>query len=634
MKTQRTLGQPHILSHPVQPPIRGVQALYETLSLFTYYVGAPVFFIPDEDHSTWYQLVHGRQDAAPIDFEDEYGGRFEREKYNQRNMNLARVSLKPVIRRRNGLMDFCVPVFRSGECLGCVISGAIQDHLMDRKELESHFQKITQQYARENPVQFSRYVRGILSQPYVAHDMLRVFASSLELVAAALCSSRRPDEILKDTARFRYRYFTRRYLHEGWLDSLIWRKFHKMELELRRGPETTPWERSEIGIGRIPSVVMAATPGSSFRDNADHVDFLLAAQRLKESSFRLARKFPNTVSGGAEEFGTVLFTSPRPGINESVARIETRELAAAIARKLEKELHFPIHIGIGRIEPWGLPLERSYHEAIHSMMWAAYSKLHLFPSWDTPPRDPDGVSEPEELIHQMVAALRGGSRTRLDTARDLYWQAVLSLCGRRPELLQAYFRNVIGIMAYFLEREININEETVRALSNHWVSQIAITDNTERQGALFRNMLDEFYRLRMNPKDSMSRVSLEQWVTRLRKRCDQPIRLREAAGSVGMSIPVFCRKFKAFTGRSFIDYVNLVRIEKSKHLLATTTLTVAQISREMGFNATSYFIRVFRKLEGTSPSQYREKLDRQSRRAVPNGNAIRHDLGLGHTTHS
>ncbi len=418
-----------------QLPIRRVQALYEVLGLFNFYVGAPVFFVFEKDRAAWYELVHERSAPLAIDFEDEHGGRFERDKYNQRNMDAARDTLRPVVRKRNGLVDFCVPVTLSKKFLGWVVSGAIQERLMDRAELETHYQRITQHSPRENPVQFSRYVRGVLSQPYVARDLHHVFTSSLELVAATLCGSRRADDILKDTMNLRYRYYTRRYLHSGWLESLIWRKFHKMELELRKGPDATPWEKSVIGLNRIPSVVMAAMPGGTLRDNTDHVDTLLAAQHLRESARRLAGSFPNTIAGGTEEFGTVLLTSPRPGINESQSRLEIRDLAMAIAQKLEKELSFHIHIGVGRIEPWNHPLEQSYHEAVQSMMWASYSNLQVFVSWDKRFRKPDDARKPEDKGRQMVEALRNGSRAQLDTTRDLYWQTVLGLCGRRAEIL-------------------------------------------------------------------------------------------------------------------------------------------------------------------------------------------------------
>lgn len=59
------------------------------------------------------------------------------------------------------------------------------------------------------------------------------------------------------------------------------------------------------------------------------------------------------------------------------------------------------------------------------------------------------------------------------------------------------------------------------------------------------------------------------------------------------------------TGIHFIDYVNRLRIEKAKNLLYSTTLSIKEIGFQVGFSDEKYFMKVFKKLEGLSPSQYR-----------------------------
>jgi len=597
----------------LRPPIRRVQGLYEALSLFQYFAGTPVFFIPEGDRETWYELVHERRDPLAIDFEDEHGGRSARERYNQQNMDMARARKAPVVRRMNGLVDYCVPVVLEGALQGFVITGAIQEDRMGRAELEGHFRAITGRSASEDPVHFSRYVRGVLNQPFVPRGLQEVFVSALSLVAEAVCGSQGPEEILREATRLRHRYFAPQYLHSGWLEALIWRKFHKMELELRAGGEATPWEKAVIGIHRTPSVVLAIMPGSDPRVETDHVDTLLAAQRLRDAAHRLARRDPDTISAGNEDFGALLLTSPRPGVGDPESRVEVLELAARFARDLERALRFPVHGGGCLGESAGLPLERSYHEAVQAMMWASYSKRRVVASWDRLAREGQGGTRPVELGRELVEALRGGSRAKLDTVRDLYWRNALSLCGRRMEPLRAHAQGALGIATYYLEREVGLEGGTVRALIDQWVSRIESTDDVERLGALFRKMIDEFFRLRVKPKDGTDRVTMERLIEDMGRRVDRPMSLKKAAASVGMSVPVFCRKFKAMTGRSLVDHMSHVRIEEAKRFLSTTSLTVAQIGRELGFSTSSYFIRVFQKEEGASPARYRAAKTRRAK---------------------
>jgi AraC-like DNA-binding protein len=70
----------------------------------------------------------------------------------------------------------------------------------------------------------------------------------------------------------------------------------------------------------------------------------------------------------------------------------------------------------------------------------------------------------------------------------------------------------------------------------------------------------------------------------------------------------FCRLFKRSTGLSFTNFLSRVRIEKSKNLLNNPQLRVSEIAYEVGFQSLTHFNRVFLKLLGQSPTEYRLKL--------------------------
>lgn len=70
----------------------------------------------------------------------------------------------------------------------------------------------------------------------------------------------------------------------------------------------------------------------------------------------------------------------------------------------------------------------------------------------------------------------------------------------------------------------------------------------------------------------------------------------------------FCRVFKRSTGLSFTNFLSRVRIEKSKNLLNNPQLRVSEIAYEVGFQSLTHFNRVFQKLLGQSPTEYRLKV--------------------------
>lgn len=86
------------------------------------------------------------------------------------------------------------------------------------------------------------------------------------------------------------------------------------------------------------------------------------------------------------------------------------------------------------------------------------------------------------------------------------------------------------------------------------------------------------------------------------------LRLGHVAKACNTSTFYFCKMFKKITGINFTDYLSRVRIEKSKNLLLNPNLRVSEIAFEVGFQSLTHFNRVFKKILGQSPTEYRSQL--------------------------
>lgn len=84
------------------------------------------------------------------------------------------------------------------------------------------------------------------------------------------------------------------------------------------------------------------------------------------------------------------------------------------------------------------------------------------------------------------------------------------------------------------------------------------------------------------------------------------ITLNDVAEHVHLNPAYFSTVFKQATGSSFKEYLNMVRIEESKRLLAATGYSIIDISVAVGFEDQSYFSKVFKKYTGLTPKQYRQ----------------------------
>lgn len=84
--------------------------------------------------------------------------------------------------------------------------------------------------------------------------------------------------------------------------------------------------------------------------------------------------------------------------------------------------------------------------------------------------------------------------------------------------------------------------------------------------------------------------------------------LGQVARAVNTSTFYFCKIFKKVTGLNFTDYVSRIRIEKAKNLLLNPNLRISEIAFEVGFQSLTHFNRVFKKILGRSPTEYRVRL--------------------------
>lgn len=92
----------------------------------------------------------------------------------------------------------------------------------------------------------------------------------------------------------------------------------------------------------------------------------------------------------------------------------------------------------------------------------------------------------------------------------------------------------------------------------------------------------------------------------------QHISLETLARLTGFSPKYFCRYFRTIVHRSPIDYLNYYRVECAAHFLASGDMNVAEVAMHCGFSDSSAFIKQFRKYKGTTPKQYKIRIQEAS----------------------
>jgi two-component system response regulator YesN len=152
----------------------------------------------------------------------------------------------------------------------------------------------------------------------------------------------------------------------------------------------------------------------------------------------------------------------------------------------------------------------------------------------------------------------------------------------------------------------------VRELESRVRSLLALR---RKSGERRRNPLVELYEAQAFRGDAIAEDpqmadedrAIFRAVRHIEENLDQPLRLAEVARIAGMSKFHFCRRFQAHTGQYFREFLARRRIERAKGLMKQQRRTLTDIFRDAGFRDMTNFTRVFKRIEGQVPSQFRRR---------------------------
>ena len=124
-------------------------------------------------------------------------------------------------------------------------------------------------------------------------------------------------------------------------------------------------------------------------------------------------------------------------------------------------------------------------------------------------------------------------------------------------------------------------------------------------------------------EDTAEPASITKIRSYIAEHHSEALRLSVVAQTANMSVCYFCRIFKQTTGLTFTEYLARERIETVKLKLLNANMRVSEAAYAAGFQSLSQFNRVYRRVEGESPRQYRNRIHSVTARVSP-----RHSAGV------
>jgi len=129
-------------------------------------------------------------------------------------------------------------------------------------------------------------------------------------------------------------------------------------------------------------------------------------------------------------------------------------------------------------------------------------------------------------------------------------------------------------------------------ITKTWLHQLLI--------AIFQNA-------RKQNQNYSTSLKVEKIIEYMHQNINNRVTLTELSEMVHLSSFYLSRAFRNTTGYSVIEYFNKMKIDKAKELIIEGDKKVKEVAQALGFTDEFYFSRIFKKIEGISPSEFYSK---------------------------
>ncbi len=205
----------------------------------------------------------------------------------------------------------------------------------------------------------------------------------------------------------------------------------------------------------------------------------------------------------------------------------------------------------------------------------------------------------------LINAVKNG---RFERAREIINKilvGVYHLGKHNFDVLKALILEMVVQMYRALVEE-GADPKNLLGVNSSYLADFGRIRNEVELSDWLTNWLESFIKTTVDTSRSSIPASLSVAIKYIKSNIRKPLSRDEVAHVCNLSPAYFSRVLKLRTGYNFTELVNKLRIDYACLLFDTTDKNVSEVCFDAGFNDQSYFTKVFKKLVGISPKNYRK----------------------------
>jgi ligand-binding sensor protein/AraC-like DNA-binding protein len=197
--------------------------------------------------------------------------------------------------------------------------------------------------------------------------------------------------------------------------------------------------------------------------------------------------------------------------------------------------------------------------------------------------------------------------SRVPEGKEEAYKKLLELYGKIPRMEYSQVVKIAELMeslvGYLVEREIRHKNDTQTYQWLLRMNEIGGPDGTELQELRPPEPVKE----KLPGQMELSKSSpVYPAVAYIHSHLGESVSMNAMANLCHLSPSYFSRLFRREVGEGFTDYIGRRKVQQAKWELRNTSKSISQISMELGYMNTSYFINLFKRFEGITPLSYRQ----------------------------
>lgn len=190
-----------------------------------------------------------------------------------------------------------------------------------------------------------------------------------------------------------------------------------------------------------------------------------------------------------------------------------------------------------------------------------------------------------------------------------------------PVLLSGHFNSVFEtkyLHPITQNRQIEVVAFRERTTILEKLRQLSALQKKEHVEFQTRNLLSELWLLLLEEvrklevsatgSDLRNRDRILTMLSFIQENYTQKLTLEDIAGAAAVSTRECLRCFRTSIGQSPTDYLISYRVEAARRLLESTRLPVTEVALRTGWGSSAYFGKIFRRITGRTPAEYRKSL--------------------------